>query len=44
MSTATVSQDDFSEVELDFFKRGDDLHPPANDHAPAADSTPDSDA
>jgi hypothetical protein len=36
--------DDFSDVELDFFRRGDDLQPPAEDHAPAGDSAPDADA
>lgn len=40
----TASHDDFSDIELDFFKRGDDLHPPAEDPAPTADRKPDSDA
>ena len=36
----TSNSEDFSDQELDFFKRGDELHPPAGD----AGETPDSDA
>jgi hypothetical protein len=37
---AVTTPEDFSDQELDFFKRGDELHPPAGEPA----ETPDGDA
>jgi hypothetical protein len=34
----TSTSEDFSDQELDFFKRGDELHPPAADTGEAPDS------
>jgi hypothetical protein len=39
-ATAVTTNEDFSDEELDFFRRGDELHPPATDPA----ETPDGDA
>jgi len=36
--TMTASTEDFSDQELDFFRRGDELHPPAGDSSDAPDS------
>ena len=37
---ALTATEDFSDQELDFFRRGDELHPPAGDtsEAPEADA------
>lgn len=34
----TATTEDFSDQELDFFRRGDELHPPAGDTSEAPDS------
>ena len=34
----TTTNEDFSDQELDFFRRGDELHPPATDAGEAPDS------
>jgi hypothetical protein len=39
-SPTAATTEDFSAEELDFFKRGDELHPPASEPG----DTPDSDA
>jgi hypothetical protein len=36
--TVTASTEDFSDQELDFFRRGDELHQPAGDSPDASDS------
>jgi hypothetical protein len=36
--TLTSATEDFSDQELDFFRRGDELHPPAGDTNEAPDS------
>jgi hypothetical protein len=35
---ALTSTEDFSDQELDFFKRGDELHPPASDSSDSGDA------
>ena len=37
-STVTATTEDFSDQELDFFRRGDELHPPAGDTSEAPDA------
>jgi len=34
----TATTEDFSDQELDFFRRGDELHPPAGDATDTSDS------
>lgn len=34
----TATTEDFSDQELDFFRRGDELHPPATDASDAPES------
>jgi hypothetical protein len=36
--TLTASSEVFSEQELDFFRRGDELHPPSGDASEASES------
>jgi hypothetical protein len=36
--TMTSATDEFSDQELEFFRRGDELHPPAGDTSDAPDS------
>jgi hypothetical protein len=34
----TLATEDFSQQELDFFKRGDELHPPVSETSDAPDA------